>query len=121
MKTINFRYSISYKATNSEQKIIVLTQRPYFRGVETIIEIPLEDIDSMLDSLKKAKDELTKIEISEIRRVNKIILDPLTINTLVALFLSGVSTAVLSKQYEINEDVIKENLEEKGIILMEEI
>lgn len=121
MKATNFRYSISYKANDLDKKIIVLTQMPFFKGSETAIEIPLDDIDSVIDSLKFAKEEVKSIELSEIRKVNKIILEPSIINTLVSLFLSGIPTVVLAKQYGIDEDVVKENLEEKGIILLEEI
>ena len=121
MKAINFRYSINYKANDNDKKIIILTQMPFFRGSETSIEIPLDDIDSVIESLKFAKDEVKSIELSEIRRVNKVILEPSIVNTLVSLFLSGIPTSVLAKQYEIDEEVVRENLEEKGIILFEEI
>lgn len=121
MKDINFRYSINYKASDEDKKIVVLTQMPFFKGSETAIEIPLDDIDNVIDSLKFAKEEVKSIELSEIRRVNKVILEPGIVNTLVSLFLSGIPTNVLAKQYELDEEVVKENLEEKGIILLDDI
>ncbi|HPW98596.1 MAG TPA: hypothetical protein PK218_08550 [Flavobacterium sp.] len=121
MKSTNFRYNINYKASDDDTKIIVLSQLPFFKGSETEIEIPLNDIDNVIESLKFAKDEIKNIDLDEIREVSKVILDASIVNTLVSLFLSGIPTSVLAKQYDLDENVVKENLEEKGIILFEEI
>ena len=120
MNATNFRYSISYKVNDADKKIVVLTQMPFFKGTESVIEIPLEDIDSIIDSLKSAKGEIKNLELNEIKKATKVVLEPNIINTLVSLFLSGISVSVLSSQYNIDEEVVKENLEEKGIILMED-
>ena len=46
-------------------------------------------------------------------------LRPNVIQTLVALFLSGIPVTDLSRQYNYPEEIIKFHLEEKGIILLD--
>ena len=121
MDDSNFRYSINFMATDNDKKIIVLSQMPFFKGSETAIEIPLDDIDSVIDSLKYAKEEIKRTELSQIRMLNKVTLEAGIVNTLVALFLSGIPTDVLANQYDIDEDNEKKNQEKKGIILLDEI
>ncbi len=51
---------------------------------------------------------------------SKVVLEQNIIQTLVALFLSGVSIEDLSKQYDYTEELIKFHLEDKGIIIFDE-
>lgn len=119
MDTANFRYDIDFKLNPENQKTIVLIQTPFFKGSETSIEIPIEDIDNLVKLLKYTKTDIDYIDFDELAKPKKEKLDPNIVNTLATLYLSGISTGILANQYSIDEHIVKENLEEKGIILFD--
>ncbi|WNM18131.1 hypothetical protein [Flavobacterium capsici] len=121
MQSTDFRYTIHFKVNEANQKMIVLNQSPFFKGNGTEIQIPLDDIDSVIYSLKTAKDEANSLSLSQFSVDPIVEIEPSIVNTLVSLFLSGIPIPVLSNQYEIDEPTIRYNLESKGIILMDEI
>jgi hypothetical protein len=119
MDTANFRYDIDFKLNSDDQKIIVLIQKPFFKGAETSIEIPVDDIDNVVKLLKYTKDDMYYLDFDELSKIKKERLDPDIVNTLATLYLSGISIRILANQYSIDEHIVKENLEEKGIILFD--
>lgn len=120
MITTNYRYNINFTTDETENKVVILSQLPYFKGTKNSLHIPLDDIDDIIESLQSAKDEIRKIELKDIHLGNKFI-EPGIVNTLASLFLSGIPVNILSKQYNIDEEIVRINLEEKGIILMDDI
>jgi hypothetical protein len=121
MPNTDFRYSIHFKVNDANKKIIILNQKPFFKGKEAEIQIPVDDIDKIIYSLKNAKEEASSAQAAGLFNEHKVELDQSIVNTLVSLYLSGIPIDVLSSQYSIEEPIIRYNLEEKGIILMDEM
>jgi hypothetical protein len=122
MNTTDFNYRIQFRLNGLDKRIIVLSQIPIPKGEENVIEIPEEDLETVIMKLSNIRsivdDPIIPFEEHENRKVE---LEPNIIQTLVALFLSGVSIGDLSKQYDYSEDLIRYHLEDKGIVIFDEI
>lgn len=120
MNTTNFIYNIYYKANSIEKDVVVITQIPYIFDNELhTIEIPLDDIDKVIAKLHDAKEILdNSVSKTEDQETETVVLSPNIVETLVFLFLSGVTIENLSEQYEYSAEVIKKYLEDNGIILL---
>jgi hypothetical protein len=120
MNTTNYIYNIYYKANGNVKDVVVITQIPYvFENELHTIEIPLDDIDKVISKLHDAKGIMDS-PLSNPLQLNgqQENLSPNIVETLVLLFLSGISIEHLSMQYEYSTDVIKKYLEDNGIILL---
>jgi len=123
MNSLDYNYKIAYKKNDyNEQRIIVFTQRALPNGKEISIEIPEEDLSIVLSKLSNIHSIIDDPIIPyEENDLDKQIVEPNIIQTLVALFLSGVPIKDLATQYNYPEETIKSHLEYKGIVIFDEI
>ncbi|MDI9258492.1 MULTISPECIES: hypothetical protein [Flavobacterium] len=113
-----FNYTIDLKKEKKTLKTIVLKQVSEESSEINTFEFPSNDIDTIIDTLYKTRKSLfNQNGTSELYNdeINPIILD-----TLVELFFSGISIPDLSSQYNLPIQMIKNNLERKGIVLFDE-
>jgi hypothetical protein len=121
MKLTDYNYKTSYKLDNYGQRVIVLHQTTVPKGEEKSLEIPEDDLDIIIKKLSNIKSIVDDPIIPyEEQQNNKIQLEPNIVQTLVALFFSGVSIQDLATQYDYPEDLIKNHLESKGIVIFDD-
>ncbi|HOD10265.1 MAG TPA: hypothetical protein PLH25_01220 [Flavobacterium sp.] len=121
MINTSYNYSLHYKSNSADEKIVVLTQARNNKGEENSLEIPESDLSNLITKLSNFK-EIVDTPIIPIPDMDEVKIEPLrpnVIQTLVALFLSGIPVTDLSRQYNYPEEIIKFHLEEKGIILLD--
>lgn len=121
MNTISYNYKIQYKLNGYEKRVVILSQTSIPKGEEKSLEIPEEDLENVIMKLSNIRSIIDEPIIPFQEQTAKPELEQNIIQTLVALFLSGVSIQDLSKQYDYPESLIKEHLEEKGIVIFDEI
>jgi hypothetical protein len=122
MSTINYNYKIAYKLDENGNRIIELTQRELSSGGNAIsIDIPENDLPIVVSKLSNIFSIIDEPIIPFDEKKEEIILEPNIIQTLVALFLSGVPVKDLATQYNYPEETIKSHLEYKGIVIFDEI
>jgi hypothetical protein len=111
----DFNYKTTVENENSDKAIIVLKRISQKSGKTKLFKFPVENIDSILKLLYTTKNDIDNIESPLfVTAIETPILD-----TLVGLFLSGISIKDLASQYNYSEKRIKLNLEEKGLILFD--
>ncbi|MCZ8089552.1 MAG: hypothetical protein O9282_08340 [Flavobacterium sp.] len=122
MSTINYNYKIAYKLDENGNRIIELTQRELSSGGNAIsIDIPENDLPIVVSKLSNIFSIIDEPIIPFDEKKEEIFLEPNIIQTLVALFLSGVPVKDLATQYNYPEETIKSHLEYKGIVIFDEI
>ena len=122
MSTINYNYKIAYKLDENGNRIIELTQRELSSGGNAIsIDIPENDLPVVVSKLSNIFSIIDEPIVPFEEKKEEIILEPNIIQTLVALFLSGVPVKDLATQYNYPEETIKSHLEYKGIVIFDEI
>jgi hypothetical protein len=122
MKKQEYSYTISYRMDDYDNRIVVLSQTELPKGPTNTFEIPESDLGNVVTKLSNVKSIIDEpIVPFEQQTDNRLKLEPNIIQTLVALFLSGVSLKDLSNQYDYPTDIIKMHLEEKGIVIFDEI
>jgi hypothetical protein len=122
MSTINYNYKIAYKLDENGNRIIELTQRELSSGVNAIsIDIHENDLHIVVSKLSNIFSIIDEPIIPFDEKKEEIFLEPNIIQTLVALFLSGVPVKDLATQYNYPEETIKSHLEYKGIVIFDEI
>jgi hypothetical protein len=122
MSTINYNYKIAYKLDENGNRIIEFTQRELSSGGNAIsIDIPENDLPVVVSKLSNIFSIIDEPIVPFEEKKEEIILEPNIIQTLVALFLSGVPVKDLATQYNYPEETIKSHLEYKGIVIFDEI
>jgi hypothetical protein len=122
MSTINYNYKIAYKLDENGNRIIELTQRELSSGGNAIsIDIPENDLPIVVSKLSNIFSIIDEPIVPFDEKKEEIFLEPNIIQTLVALFLSGVPVKDLATQYNYPEETIKSHLEYKGIVIFDEI
>ncbi|MBM6499168.1 hypothetical protein [Flavobacterium macrobrachii] len=122
MSTINYNYKIAYKLDENGNRIIEFTQKELSSGGNAIsIDIPENDLPIVVSKLSNIYSIIDEPIIPFDEKKEEIFLEPNIIQTLVALFLSGVTVKDLSTQYNYPEEIIKSHLEHKGIVIFDEI
>jgi hypothetical protein len=122
MSTINYNYKIAYKLDENGNRIIEFTQRELSSGGNAIsIDIPENDLPIVVSKLSNIYSIIDEPIIPFDEKKEEIFLEPNIIQTLVALFLSGVPVKDLATQYNYPEETIKSHLEYKGIVIFDEI
>jgi hypothetical protein len=112
-----YNYSIDLKNEKKMPKTVVLKQLSQNSNKINTLEFPSNDIDAIIEALHLSKRNIIGLNgySNDKENINPIILD-----TLVELFFSGISIPDLSSQYNLSELLIKNNLEQKGIIIFDE-
>lgn len=122
MSTINYNYKIAYKLDENGNRVIEFTQRELSSGRNAIsIDIPENDLPIVVSKLSNIFSIIDEPIVPFEEEKEEIILEPNIIQTLVALFLSGVPVKDLATQYNYPEETIKSHLEYKGIVIFDEI
>lgn len=122
MSTINYNYKITYKLDENGNRIIEFTQRELSSGGNAIsIDIPENDLPIVVSKLSNIYSIIDEPIVPFEEKKEEIVLEPNIIQTLVALFLSGVPIKDLATQYNYPEETIKSHLEYKGIVIFDEI
>jgi hypothetical protein len=121
MKVTDYKYKTSYKIDDYGQRIVVLNQITVPKGDERSLEIPEDDLDIIIKKLSNLKSIVDEPIIPyENQKTDDIVLEPNIVQTLVALFFSGVSIQDLATQYDYPEELIKTHLESKGIVIFDD-
>jgi len=113
-----YSYSIDLKKEKKAPKTIVLKQFSDNSEESNTLQFPVSDIDTIIDILYKSKKELINLNGHPDFYTEDI--NPVILDTLVELFFSGISIPDLSTQYGLPEQLIKNNLERKGIMIFDE-
>ena len=113
-----YNYIIDLKKERKTPKTIVLQQISQDSGEISTLEFPSNDIDSIIETLYKSKKSL--MELNGTNSFFNEDINPIILDTLVELFFSGISIPDLSTQYGLSEQLIKNNLEKKGIMIFDE-
>jgi len=122
MSAINYNYKIAYKLDENGNRVIEFTQRELSSGGNAIsIDIPENDLPVVVSKLSNIFSIIDEPIVPFEEKKEEIILEPNIIQTLVALFLSGVPVKDLATQYNYPEEIIKSHLEYKGIVIFDEI
>lgn len=111
-------YIIDLKNEKKGLKTMVLKQVSQDNEIISILEFPGNDIDTIIDTLYKTKKSL--IDLNGTNGFYSDDINPIILDTLVELFFSGISIHDLSTQYGLPEQLIKNNLEKKGIMIFDE-
>lgn len=112
-----YYYSIDLRNEKNAEKTIVLKQISQQTSEINLLEFPSDDIDNIIDELKKTKNNIVDFDKSV--NINESI-NPVILDTLVELFFSGISISDLATQYNLSEQLIKNNLERKGIVIFDD-
>lgn len=113
-----YNYSIVFKKEKKTPKTVVFKLSSENNKEINTIEFPVSDIDTVIDTLYKSKKELINLTGHPDFYTEDI--NPIILDTLVELFFSGISIPDLSTQYGLPEQLIKNNLEKKGIMIFDE-
>ncbi|MCA6422785.1 MAG: hypothetical protein IM568_08220 [Flavobacterium sp.] len=104
-----FDYKIILENEDTDTTFVVLKKIFKKNGQTKLFKFPIENIDTVISLLHLTKESLTVANDIEAP-----ILD-----TMVSLFLSGISLEDLSKEYNYPQKKIRLDLEKKGIILFD--
>lgn len=122
MSTISYNYKITYKLDENGNRVIEFTQRELSSGGNAVsIDIPENDLPIVVSKLSNIYSIIDEPIVPFEEKKEEIVLEPNIIQTLVALFLSGVPIKDLATQYNYPEETIKSHLEYKGIVIFDEI
>lgn len=122
MSTISYNYKITYKLDENGNRVIEFTQRELSSGGNAIsIDIPENDLPIVVSKLSNIYSIIDEPIVPFEEKKEELVLEPNIIQTLVALFLSGVPIKDLATQYNYPEETIKSHLEYKGIVIFDEI
>ena len=113
-----YDYIIDLKKEKKTAKTMILKQVSQNSDEINIFEFPTHDIDTIIDTLYKTKKSLINQNGTASLYTDDI--NPIILDTLVELFFSGISIPDLATQYNLPEQLIKNNLEKKGIVLFDE-
>jgi DeoR/GlpR family transcriptional regulator of sugar metabolism len=111
----NFVYKTTLVNENSGEALIVLKKISQKNGKAKLFKFPLSNIDSVISLLYNTKNDIAQSENSTTPIE---IITPI-LDTIVSLFLSGISVKDLATQYNYSQETIKINLENKGLILFD--
>ena len=122
MSTISYNYKITYKLDENGNRVIEFTQRELSSGGNAVsIDIPESDLPIVVSKLSNIYSIIDEPIVPFEEKKEELVLEPNIIQTLVALFLSGVPVKDLATQYNYPEEIIKSHLEYKGIVIFDEI
>jgi hypothetical protein len=113
-----YNYSVDLKNTTKTDKTVVLKQVSQDKHEVNFFEFPSNDIDVIIETLFKSKRSLMNLEGFNPKPTEEI--NPIILDTLVELFFSGIGIPDLSSQYGLSEQLIKNSLEKKGIMIFDE-
>lgn len=121
MNVTDYNYKIRYKLDDFGKRIVMLYQTPIPKGEEKFLEIPEDDLDIIMKKLSNIRSIVDEPIIPyEEQKPTNIELEANIVQTLVALFFSGVSIQDLATQYDYPEELIKNHLESKGIVIFDD-
>ncbi|MGL2963499.1 hypothetical protein ACSVH2_06730 [Flavobacterium sp. RSB2_4_14] len=104
-----YDYKTILENEESDTAFVVLKKISQKNGKAKLFKFPVENIDTVISLLYNTKESLT---------VSTDIETPI-LDTMVSLFLSGISLEDLSTQYNYSKKRIRLNLEKKGLILFD--
>jgi len=111
----NFIYKTTLENENSGKVLIVLKKISQKNGKVKLFKFPSNNIDNIITTLNNTKYDIVKSESP----TNSIEIHKPILDTIVSLFLSGITVKDLSIQYNYSQETIKINLEKRGLILFD--
>jgi hypothetical protein len=104
-----FYYKTILENEETDTTFVVLKKISQKNGKVKLFKFPVENIDTVISLLYNTKESLTVAKD----------IDASILDTMVSLFLSGISLEHLSTQYNYSKKRIRLNLEKKGLILFD--
>jgi hypothetical protein len=113
--SILYDFKTVLKRGEIDNHFIILKKVSRENGKTKLFKFPADSIDTIIALLQDTKSIISEIETNE----ETYLIESSIIDTMVSLFLSGISIEDLSTQYNYSEKLIKYNLEKKGLILFD--